>query len=107
MVDLEQVERLHRNGVRDVAGVAHLREVSYPAKDAVRDPRSAARTACDLAAPSGVDAHIEEAGRSLDDALDLGGLVVVEPVSDAEAVAERRGQKPGARCRPDERERLQ
>ena len=59
------------------------------------------------AAPSGVDAHVEEAGRSLDDALDLGGLVVVEPVGDPEAVAERRGQKPGARRRADERERLQ
>ena len=39
--------------------------------------------------------------------LDLAGVVVVEPVGDAEPVAQRRRQQAGARGRADQRERLQ
>ena len=64
------------------------------------------RRAISLAAAR-VDADAEQPRRALDDALDVGGVVVVEPVRDAEAVAQRRGQKPGAGRGADQRERLQ
>ena len=40
-------------------------------------------------APVGVDRHPEDAGRPLDDGLELVGVVEVEPADEAEAVAQR------------------
>ena len=46
-------------------------------------------------------------GRALHDALDLGDGVELEPLHDAEAIAQRRGQQSGARGGADQRERRQ
>src|SRR5207302_3053383 len=48
LVDLEQVQRLARDLVRDRALVPHLRDVAHAAEDAVRNARGAARAARDL-----------------------------------------------------------
>ena len=55
-------------------------------------------------APSGGHADAEHARAAVDDQLELGLGVEVEPDRNAEAVAQRRGQKPGARGRADQRE---
>ena len=57
------------------------------------------------AADIGRDA--EDSCRARDDALELGVVVELQPLHDAEAVAERRGQQSRARRRADQRERLQ
>ena len=46
----------------------------------------------------------EDAGRARDDGGELGLGVVLEPLPDAEAVAQRRGEQAGARGRADQRE---
>ena len=52
----------------------------------------------------GVDLHLEDARRAQDDPGEVGGLVQLEPVRDAEAVAQRRGEQAGARGGADQRE---
>ena len=47
------------------------------------------------------------AAERVDDALQLRMIVELQPLHDAEAVAQRRGQQPGARGRADQRERRQ
>src|SRR5262249_33760620 len=76
-------------------------------QDPVRDPRRAARTARDLVGR--VVGHLDSKDpcTAAHDRRELLGRVVVEPEREAEAVAERRRQEPGARRRADERERRQ
>ena len=52
----------------------------------------------------GVDLDPEDAGRALDDQRQVLGAVVLEPVGDAEAVAQRRRQQAGAGRRADQGE---
>ena len=56
------------------------------------------------AAPGVVDRHAEDAGRPLDDGRQLAGRVVVEPRHEAEPVAQRPGDQPGAGGGADEGE---
>ena len=49
----------------------------------------------DLRRAVGVDLDAEDPGRALDDQRQVGGVVVLEPVADAEAVAQRRRQQAG------------
>ena len=107
VVHLEQLQRLGGDLVGDRALVPHLGEVAHAAQDAVGHPRGAARAAGDLAAAAVVDLDPQDPGRAADDLLDLLRVVVVEPVRDAEAVAQRRGQQAGASGRADQRERRQ
>ena len=55
----------------------------------------------------GLDLDPEDAGGAAHDPRQVAGLVVLEPVADAEAVAKRRRQEPGAGGRADQRERRQ
>ena len=54
--------------------------------------------------PSSSMLHAEDAGGPRDDGLELVGVVVVEPGDEAEAVAQRAGDEPGAGGGADERE---
>ena len=62
-----------------------------------------------VVAPRGVDLDPEDPGRALDDQRQVLGLVVLEPVADAEAVAQRRRQqaRPGSSRRQRERRQRQ
>ncbi len=67
--------------------------------------RGVPRLRCAIVARAGrLDPHVEDARAALDDVLQFGGLVVIEVVHQAEAVAQRRGEHPRARRRADERE---
>src|SRR6266540_3737551 len=103
-VDLEQLERLGRDLSRHCPLMPHLGDIPYAAKDAVRDPRGAARAAGDLLGRVIGDLHVENASRAPHDQSELGRVVVVEPEGHPEAVAQRRCQQAGSRRRPDERE---
>ena len=72
----------------------------------VRDARRASRPARDLERRLGRDLHAQNARRSPDDLDEIGFLIEVEPVDDAEARPERRREQARARRRADERERL-
>ena len=58
-------------------------------------------------AASSSSAHAENAGGAANDLLDVAHRVEVEPMDDAKTRAQRRGQQPGARRGPDQREPLQ
>ena len=86
---------------------AHLGEVAHAAQQAVGDARRAARAAGDLDGARRLDRHVELQRPSGARSRPAPRRVEVEPQADAEAVAQRRGEQPGARRRADQRERLQ
>ena len=85
----------------------HLGEVAHAPQQPVGDARRAARTRRDLRGALDVDRHAEDAGRSLHDALQFVVAVELEPLHDAEAIAQRRRQQARARRGADQRERRQ
>src|SRR6266545_1095540 len=107
LVDLEQVQRLSSDRLGDAPLVAHLRDVTDPAEDAVRDPWRPARAAGDLLGGVGLDLDAQDGGRAGDDRAQLRLLVVAKPERHPEAVAQRRGEQTGAGGRADQRERRQ
>src|SRR6266571_5577434 len=103
-IHLEQRERLARHVIRDHAVVPDLRDVAHAPQDAVRDPRRAARAACDLVGRVVFDLDVEDARGAPHDRPQLARLVVLEPEGHPEPVAQWRRQQSGARRRADERE---
>src|SRR5262249_12021068 len=88
-------------------GVPNLGDVPHAPQDAVRDPRRAAGAACDLVGRIVGHLDSENPRAAPYDRRELLGRVVVQSEGQAEAIAERRRQKPRARGRADERERRQ
>ena len=93
-----------RGGEVDGAVAPHLGEVAHPAQQAVGDAGRAPGPAGDLAGARLVDVHAEDAGGPHGDGLQLVGLVVVEAGDEAEAVAQRAGDRAGAGGGADQRE---
>ena len=106
-VDLVKLECLPSDVGRDRALVPHLGDVPDAPEDPVGDPRRAARTRGDLVGSVVGDLDAEDPGRASHDRRQLPGVVVAEAKRHSEAVAEWCRQEPGARRRPDERERRQ
>src|SRR5262245_41517531 len=104
-VDVEHRERRVGHVAGDHALRLHLRVVAHAPQQAVRDARGAAGAGGNLERALGGDLDREELGRAVHDPPDLLGGVELEPGDDAEAVAQRIGEHPGARRRADERER--
>src|SRR5438477_4206224 len=107
LVDVEESERVARDGARDPPLGAHLGEVAHAAQQPIRDPRGAARAAGELGGAVVVEGHAQDRRRAAEDALEVLAAVEVEPEGRAEAVAERRREQPRARGRADQAERLQ
>ena len=82
----------------------HRREVAHAAQQAPGDARRAARAPCDLARAIFRNADLHHAGTALHDVEQFHFRIEVETHRNAEAVAERRRQKPGARRCADQRE---
>ena len=91
----------------DHAAAADLRVVAHPLQQPVGDPRRASRALGDHVLAAGLDLDLEDARGAANDLRQVGGVVVLEPLGDAEAVAQRRRQQPGPGRRADERERRQ
>src|SRR5689334_12652370 len=106
-VDLQQPQRLVGDLLVDAARGADLRVVAHALQQAVGHARRAARARGDQHGAGVVDVDVEDARRPVHDAGQVLRLVEVEPVRDAEAVAQRRGQEARPRGGPDQRERRQ
>ena len=79
-------------------------EIAHAAKQPPRHPRRAARPAGDLMRPFRRQRQPEQPRAAPHDLLELRHLVEFEPDGNAEALAERRGEQPGARGGADQRE---
>ena len=79
-------------------------EVAHAAQQSPGDARRAARAPRDLARAISRHRHAEHARAASHDQLQLLGRVEIQPYRNAEAVAQRRRQQPGARGGADERE---
>ena len=98
-VDLEQPKGLGGDGLRDHPGAPNLGEVPDPFQEPVRDPWRPPRALGDHSLAPGLDLDLEDARRAVDDQRQVVGLVMLEPLADPEAVAQRGRQQPGAgRC---------
>src|SRR5690606_24511437 len=92
-------EHLHRRVVvlsGDPAAGTDLGVVADPAQQPVGDARGATRAARDLAGAPGFAIDAQDPGRTPHDPLQLRGAVELQPLDDAEAVAQRRGQQASA-----------
>ena len=85
-VHLEHVEGVGGHARVYMACPAHLGEVADPLQQAVRHPGRAARARGDRPGARLVDLHLEDARRAKHDPGELGRLVQLQPVGDAEAV---------------------
>ena len=103
LVDFEKFERGDGGFARDFPARALLGVVAHEAYEVVGDTRRSARASGDFVSPAFVDAHAEQVARAQDNRDEVGARIVVEPRLEREAAAQRRRQKPRARCRPDER----
>ena len=87
-----------------VAVAGDQREVAHAAQQPAGDARRAAGAARDLVGAVRRHADAEHARAAVDDLLELGLGVEVEPDRDAEAVAQRIGEQARARGGADQRE---
>jgi hypothetical protein len=105
LVDLVQLEAAAGHVVGDHAVGLDLGVVADPAEQPVGDARRAARPRGDLRGALVGQVDAEQAGRAVHDAVEVGGLVVLQPGGEPEPVAQRARQQPGAGGGADERER--
>ena len=103
-VDFKRGERLVGDGAVDRGGAGDGGEIAHAAKEPSGDARGAAGAARDLVRAIGGDADAEHPGAAIDDELELGLGVKIQPHRNAEAVAQRIGEEPGTRGRADQRE---
>jgi hypothetical protein len=106
-VHLEHAQGLVGDLAGDAPAGLDLGEVAHPAQQPVGDARRAAGAAGDLGGAVRLGLDGEDLRRAADDVGQVLGRVVLQPLHDAEAIAQRRGQQPGARGRADQRERRQ
>ena len=97
-------ERAVGGGAIDRGRAGDQREVAHPAQQPAGDARRAAGAARDLVGAVGGHPDAEHARAAIDDLLELGLGVEVEPHRDAEAVAQRIGEQPRAGGGADQRE---
>ena len=107
MVDLELGERAIGDRGVDLGAAGDRGEVAHPAQQTAGDPGRAAGAPCDLDRALAGQRHAQNRRAARDDRLELGVVVEVQAREDAEAIAQGRGQKPGARGRADQGERRQ
>src|SRR5829696_7165891 len=104
-VHLEHLERIRGELRVDLAPVLDLRKVADTAQQPVGHPRGPPGATRDLLRAVRIDLDVEDSRRAQDDLAKIRGLVVLEPVGDAEAVAQRCRQQTGARGRADQGKR--
>ena len=107
LVDLEPLQRPVRRLRIDRARTFDRREIANTAQQPSRDTGRPARPARNLVGTVRRDREAQHPGGAPDNAFKLGNLVKVETDGNAETIAQRRRQKAGARCRPDQRERCE
>ena len=102
-VDLEQFQSGGGGGFRDFARGAFLGVVAAEIDEIVGDARRAAGAGGDLGRAALIDGHAQQAATALDDPLEGGVIVVVEPRLEGEARAQGCSEQAGAGRGPDQR----
>src|SRR5580692_11148344 len=95
-VDVEQLERAVGERARHALCTLDHGEVAHAPKQAPGDARRAARAPGDLVRAVIGKGEADHAGAARDNALQLFGGVKIEPDRNAETIAQRGGEKPGA-----------
>ena len=104
---MQHVQRPARRAARDFAVFLHLGKIAHPPQQPVGDARRAARAAGDFPRAFRADLKTEDAGRARDDSRQFVDAVEIQPLHDAETVAQGRREQSGAGGRPDQSERRQ
>src|SRR5208283_5760323 len=104
LVHPEELEALTGGGAVDIALSANLGEVPDPPEEAVRHARRAPGTLRYPDRTLGVDLHLQDPGRPLDDGAQVRSVVEIEPSDEAEAVPQRPRDEAGTGGRTDQRE---
>ena len=104
-IDLQLAERAVGDAAVDSLGAVDMGEVAHAAQQPPGNARGAARAPCDFVGAVRRHADAEHAGAAVDDLLELGLGIEIQPHRNAEAVAQRIGQQAGARGGADQRER--
>ncbi len=94
MVDVQHVERLIGHLGIDASIGAHLGEVADSAQQSIGNSRRAARAPRHFLRPLAIRFDAEQPRRALDDFGELVDGVELQPLHDAEAVAQWRGEQP-------------
>jgi hypothetical protein len=79
-----------------------LGEIATPAKQAIGDPGRAARSPCDLHCAGFVNPDVQDGSRAGEHAEEVLRPVIIEPIGDPEARAERGCQESGSGCGADQ-----
>ena len=106
-VHLQAAEALQRDIDRNGAVAGHLCVVSDAAEEPVRDTGRSAAAAGDLGETVLVRLHLQDVGRARDNLLQFVGVVELEAVHEAKAVAQGRADHRVSRRRADEGEGLE
>ncbi len=104
-IDFERRQRAVGDLAVDRLRAVDMGEVAHAPQQTPRDARRAARAPCDLVGAIRSHAQAQHARAARDDQFQLRLGVEVQPHRNAEAVAQRIGQEPGARGGADQRER--
>ena len=91
-------------GSRDASVRSHLGVVAHASEQVIGNARGAAAAAGDLQGAGLFHLDIQETRGADDDALQLFGLVIVQPLTDGKPGQQRRGQQAAAGRCPDQRE---
>src|SRR5580704_17525515 len=103
-IDVEQLERAVGERARHALCAFDHGEVAHAPKQAPGNARRAARAHGDLVRAVIGKGEADHAGSARDNALQLFGGVKIEPDRNAETIAQRGGEKPGASRGTDQRE---
>ena len=103
-VDVEQLERAVGERARHPLCAFDHGEVAHAPEQAPGDARRAARAPGDLVRAVVGEREADHSGAARDDALQFFGRVKIEPDRNAETIAQRGGEQPGARRRADQGE---
>ena len=101
-IHLQRQQRLVGHVLGDDAVGHHLGKVADTAQHTVGDAGRAAGAPGDLHSAAGLDGNVQNTGAARDDLPQLLGGIQLQPERDAEAVAQRRGQRTGPGGRADE-----
>src|SRR5579885_70067 len=107
LVDFEHGQGLAGDRSGDAAVRAHLRVVAHALQQAIGHARRAAAAPRDFFGTVPFDRYLQDAGGARHDLHQRRGVVILQVVVHAEAVAQRRGDQAKASGRADHREALQ
>ena len=93
-IDLEHVEGGERHLAADESARLHLGKIAHSAQQPIGDARSAARALRDPVRAIGLEIQLQDRGTANHDLRQFRGRIEFQTLHDAEAISQRRGEKP-------------